>query len=354
MKTKKVLLTTLLSIVFAFAGGFGIAESVAHADNAVKGGYCVASFDEPSPDVSLFCEFADQSLKYMDGKIFAPTLCESKIVYNKYTFDNFEAEVEMSTINPKGKFDSGLYFYGSRFNNKIDGCTAWQVNVEHVAGGKTFALKLHRFENNRWSGVKREVLGLPYASDVVRLKIVVNNGILNAYVNGSQSLLTYDVGQGSGYVGIRNFYAPVAFDNLKICASKIELNTSELEQAINKIATIDESLYTTKSFSTLESAVQNATSAMQSEYQSKIDRACNELNAAISALVKKVSKEELQKIVSQAKEVVENAEKYAKNTVSSMEIVLGFTERAIQSDDVDEMSYWYGILEHKLSCLIIY
>ncbi|MGN1040536.1 MAG: hypothetical protein ACI4QL_03810, partial [Candidatus Fimimonas sp.] len=312
-------------------------------------GYCLVNFDEPSEEVSVYSEFPDQSVKYLDGKIFAPTLCESKIVYNKHTFKNFEAEVEMSTINPKGKFDSGIYFYGSGFNDKIDGCTAWEVNVEHVAGGTTYALKLHRFENNRWTGVRSEVFGLPYTSDVVRLKIVVNNGILKAYVNGSRSLLTYGVGNGSGYVGLRNFYAPVAFDNLKITAEEISLNTSELEKAINQAVSIDESLYTKKTFSALESAVQKASSALQSQYQSEIDRACEQLNAAICGLVKTVSKEEMQKIVSQAKAVVENADKYAKNTVSSMEKVLYFAEIAIQNDDVDEMSYWYGILEHKLS-----
>ena len=319
----------------------------------VEGGKVAFDFEDEN-QLDSFDAFTQFEMPpfMMDGKIYFDTLSESKFIYNEKTFTNVDVSVDINTINPHGKFDTGIYI-GTDFDHPIDHCIAYEVNLEKGADEKAFHLRIHRFYYG-WRGIQAEANGLKIPTVDLNLRVVVKGGILYAFVNHEKTpRLNFNVGSGANYVGIRNYYSPNYIDNFTVIGNGLEVQKSKLDQLISQADALDASKYTTNSYNALASVLVNAKNAKQGSDQYEIDKYTDLLEKALANLVIKRTYEELEETLARAKTISNEDERYTLNSFKALTMVIAICE-GVDRNNEDDVSYWCNQLDKKIEALTEY
>ena len=119
-----------------------------------------------------------------------------------------------------------------------------------------------------------------------------------------------------------------------------EISTTELEAAIAKAEALNESDYTSESWASMQTEMQEAKEELAAKHsQATVDEATSHLNAAIEALVKaetpaEVNTTELEKVIASAKALKEAD--YTSETWSALKTALETAERALEKKESQE------------------
>lgn len=323
---------------------------IANAETVSVGGGTDRVFFEDADDFTLYSQFDDQTMFTLQNRLYAPVLAESKAIYKYGTYGDAEISVDVTAINKSGNIDGGIYVQASNASNAHDGITAWNVNVEHAVNANTFALKLHRFENNRWVGAQKEVYNIKYTSDTVHLRVVVKSGILNAFISGDEPVFTHYIGAATGKVGLRGYYSPIYFENFSVTAPTIALEPNKLGAKIAAMENFDYTVYTDATSAALRAAVEHGKETLNSLSQADIDGAYADILAAENALIRIRTAEELRALTEKASAIIAEREKYTENSVGSLEIVL----RQIEQADGENISELYAVLFRRIQSAVKY
>ena len=319
----------------------------------VEGGKVAFDFEDENQLTSFdaFTQFLMPPFM-MDGSIYFDTLSESKFIYNEYTFTDVDVSVDINTINPHGKFDTGIYI-GTDFDNPIDHCIAYEVNLEKGADQTRFYLKVHRFYYG-WRGAQIELSNLKLPTVDLNLRVVVKSGILYAFVNHEKTpRLNLNIGIGANYVGIRNYYSPNYIDNFTVIGNGLEVQKTKLDQLIAQADALDGSKYTTNSYNELMSVLVEAKNAQQSSNQYAIDKYTELLEKALANLVIKRTASELDETLVRAKAISNGDEKYTLNSFKALTMVIAICENVDRNNE-DDVSYWCNQLDKKIEALTEY
>ncbi len=348
---KKKLLCIAISLTMIMATVFSVG-SVFATEVSVPGGETSIVFeDEDINKFDLYTEF-DQLPYIVDGKLYMWSLAEQKAIYKVTSFSDVEVEVDIGTVNKNGKFDSGILIQASGVGSAIGALTGWGISIENGTG--TNFIKLHRWENQVWQGVKYEKSGI-ILNQVNHLKVVVKSGVLYAYLNYSETEeFSYNVGNVSGYVGFRCYYAPNYFKNFSVKGTYLPVSVGELTVLLNEAEAIDKDLLTANSKNVLTSAIETASSAKKSATdQLVIDNAVTALKTALNKLNYKHTYAELTVLIGQAKEIKNNG-KYTENSYNALQGVISRCDTLKETDSEEDVSYWYNRLELRVQTLISY
>ena len=321
----------------------------------IDGGKISIGFDKEDEKYFTFYTEFDVFPYIMDSKLYAWTLAEQKMIFSSYRFSDVDVSVDVNTINENGKFDCGLYIQGDDFANRIDGCsTAYCLNLEKNAGQNTFNLKLHKFANNSYTGVKCMASGLKLPTVDLNLRAVVKNGTLYAFVNKEKTpRFSYEIGLADGLIGIRSFYSPNYFDNFTVIGEGLTYKRSELEVMIDKAKKVDLEKYTTTTRTKFSEALTKAESVVNGENQYEIDNALKTLENAYNSLQELRTKEQLSSKIEEGKKIKNDGQIYTENSFNALQIVLDIAQK-VDLDDEDEVSYRCTTLERKISSLTEY
>ncbi len=335
IKTKNIFCFLIAALCLTFCFSLPVAAEAPE----VNGGTHTVTFESSDRhDFDLYAEFK-QPMYMLDGKLFAPTLCESKAIYRGGTFSDVQVEVDISSINPGGKIDAGIYVQARDPGNNLDAITAWDVQVERIVGNKTYTVKLHEFKNGKYMGERKVAEYVPCFSDTVHLKVTVQGGTLSAYTDFNGRLFSYEIGAGSGSVGLRCFYAPNYFENFTVTSPAIQVETAALASKLAELESFDYAPYTAESADALNGGVS----------QNAVDTALCNIEKAQNALTKTVTQKELDELVLRAREIVANGSRYTKNTVASISVVLNRIENAD-----DDLSTLYKLLKRRVDGAVEY
>ena len=119
-----------------------------------------------------------------------------------------------------------------------------------------------------------------------------------------------------------------------------EITTTELEAAIAKAEALNESDYTSESWASMQTELQEAKEELEAKHsQATVDEATSHLNAAIEALVKaekpaEVDTTELEKVIESAKALKEDD--YTSETWSALKTALETAESALEAKESQE------------------
>ena len=355
MKKSLILLTAITALSFALTPCLPLQSASAVTDDySVAGGRCVVEFED-SKDEALFDLYTelDKAPWLMEGNLVAWTLAEQNIIFKDKTYTDVEVSVDISTVNENGKFDSGIYVAAKDAIDRMDGITAWEVNIEHGAGNPTFDLKLHRFENRIWKGAVVEIFALPYAGDTMNLRVVVKGGTLYAFLNGSKApAITYNIGNEGGMVGMRNFYSPNTFDNFSVTGEGNAVDVSLLEHYAKLAREEIKKPLVEECLNELNTAL---ALGREAKTQEETDQAAQALKTALERAVEKHTQEELSMLVERA-DSLENPQGKV-YTVNSWNSLLAVKEicAALTSESGEyDISYWYGRLDARINGLVSY
>ena len=345
--TRKIGLTLcalLVATVCAIAGNAIVAAETIR----VSGGTSSVAFD--NADCFDLYTSSNLFMYTYKNRLYAPVFGETKAIYKNGIYGDAEVSADITPINKSGRLNGGIYVQASNASNAVDGITAWNVNVEHEMNAKTFSVFLHRFENNRWAGVKKEARYIRYSYDTVHLRVVVKAGTLQAYVGGELAF-THFIGTSTGRVGLRGMCAPMYFETFSVTSPIIAVDTNKLERKLDELENFDFSRYTENSADALRSAIAEAKRICElADSQADVDEAYSDVVAAQAGLLKKATKEQLSELVARADETIASGE-YTKNTVSSLRVVL----REIDGIEGEQaIAYWCNILSHKLDNAVKY
>ncbi len=340
----------ILAAALALAIPLAALPAVTAETVTIAGGTDNVIFEDSNMrDFDFYTEF-DQPMYILQNRLYAPLLTESKAIYKHGTYSDVDVSVDVAALVPGGNIDGGIYVQASGVNNAANGITAWNVNVEHDVNSSVFALKLHRFENNRWLGAKKEVYNIKYTSDTVHLRVVVKTGVLYAYLDGDAPVFTYNVGKSAGKVGLRSFYAPNYFENFSVTSPMITVEPELLQSKLAELDGFDYSPFTDESAQTLRAAVAEAKAALAAEEsQADIDKAYADIVIAKSELTLKKTRADLDALTEKAQKMMSDAN-YTKSSVSSLRVVIEKCNAATE----EKISYWYKILQHRMDSAVKY
>ena len=174
-------------------------------------------------DLKLFRTYiADGSKAAVEeGMLCTKAGTETKIILKNYiSAANMDICVDILPGTANGSMNGGLYLLASAAGSAQDQITAWNVQAERGAGNRNLVVGLHRFDSvNGWQRAYVSVCLYDYFAESeikepVRLRVVVKDGKLAAYVDGKLLWENLDVGDLScGGIGIRSQDASMKFDN---------------------------------------------------------------------------------------------------------------------------------------------
>ena len=350
---KLIKIITLLLVCATFALG---QLSVGVAQTDLTGGRIDISFSQADANSFVFYSNNENiGMEIREDKLFAPALSITKAVYTKDRYNDFSASVDITAVIKLGRIDSGIIFASNNFSavpEEFDKFTGWCINVERDLGSDSCVVKLHRFEQ-RWVGdlCVSERIRLP--KDNARLSVTVKKGIATAYLNGV-AVLSYSVGWTDGSVGLRNYFAPIIFDNFSITASHIPLDKAPLEKRVAEVEKLQRSAWTEESVKRVENALENAKTALNGNSQSVIDCAFEELNKAVEKIVTVWNEQRIANLFENANTLLENRDLYIANTVASVEFLIEKCECAIEQNNGEEIAYWCEKLSRRLQLAVKY
>ncbi len=325
----------------------------ANAEYVVEGGRMTIDFEKESDEklFYLYSEF-DKEPWLMDGKLYAWTLAEQKMILANHIYYNVDVSVDIHTINKNGKFDAGIYFYANDYRSNIDGIDAWCVNVEKGAGQKSFYVKLHRFKQG-YTGAFAEVKGVPFTTDVINLRVVVNAGYVYAFINGAKNpILSYKVGQGAGNVGLRSFYSPNYFDNFTVTGTPHPVDKTEMQNLAEKATAELNNTLPQACIEELNSAIKLSQDA---QTQTQVDEAVKALKTALENSVDKVTYQQLTELIATANELQNpDGNVYTENSWNSLNAVKDICANLTEQSSEYQISFWYEKLECRIAGLVKY
>ena len=352
MKRTRIILACLVAVMLAtVVAGFPHA-AFAVTDQYVVGGRFVVNFDDAEEAwlFDLYTEF-DKYPQALDGKMYAWPLAEQKMILRGKRYSDVDVSVDIATINPRGKFDSGIYVAASNAGNALDQITAWAVNIEHAENSPSFVVKLHRFLNGRWQGVATTSGSLLYTEDTINLRVVSKGGMLFAFLNHSdEPLFSYNVGIEEGLVGLRNYYSPNTFDNFVVIGEANAVDRAELgaQIALAEAGLEKDLLQACKD--ELNEALRLAELAVT---QGEVDEAVEKLKQALARAVERETLEGLQLLLTQVDALTnENGAIYTENSWSSLQAVKALCRELTEKSGEYEICYWYKALEARINGLI--
>lgn len=355
LRKSKILASVASALLMCMPFAASVGNAVAD-DYTVDGGRLVVDFDSDDDIYKFSCYTEFGALPYvLEGKAYCWVLAEQKMILDGMTFVDVQVDVDIYTIGKNGKFDSGIYVGASGANNKMDGITAWNINIEHQEDAGTYWLKLHRFENNRWLREEMvEISGLPYTKDMIHLRAVVKNGVLSAYVDyNEKAVVTKVIGsEALGAVGLRNFYSPNCFDNFTVVGGAVDIDYAEMN-ALKSLAEqkLKEQL-TENSREELASAVELATAVTS---QKDADAASAALSEALDRAELKHTLSELSALVTKADGIQNTDGKvYTANSYAAFTAVKDICSSLTDADGEYEISYWYARLEERMNDLVLF
>lgn len=352
MKKSIVIIATIFAIVIGFSTLFATCSDVAVASESyeVQGWRTNVAFDDGDEQyLRLYTEF-DRAPWIMDGKLYFWTLAEQKAIYKLRQYDDVDVSVDIGTINPAGKFNSGIYVHANDVWGDIDAVNGWAVMLERDADKTSYYLRLHRFADGEWKGCVEEVSGLKIPLNLVNLRVVVKSGMLYAFVdNQTTPVLSYEIGSEVGYVGLRNFYSPNYFDNLSIVGAGNEKDSTESDAIIDEAKGLDLDKLTSESKQQIQDALNSAENA---DNQYRLEQAVENLRKALKNAVEKRSAEELNAVIEQAQQITDGSI-YTQNSWNSFCAVLEIG-KTIDLTDEEAVSYWTNRLELKIELLVEY
>ena len=353
----KLLITALAAVAMALTAFAAPSAAIAAEEYCVDGGRIEIDFDD-SADEDLFIlhtEFGTMP-QIIDGKLAAWPLAEQKMFLEGQWYSDVDVSVEISTINENGKFDAGIYVQGMpRADGTFDGVTAWNVNVEHGAGERTFWLKLHRYVEGNWKLVL-EIPGYHFYKPSVRLRTVVKNGILYAFLYGQdEPEFSYEIGNSYGLVGLRSYYSPNLFDNFCVTGQDNPVDLTKLSALLEQARVQDFDIFTKESSVELREAIEFAEAVVAAPVQKQVDVAVCKLQQALSDLIKAYDFDALQNLIERASSLQNPAYSvYSKNSWDSLMAVTEICKKLTAEDTEQQISYWYGRLELRINALIAY
>lgn len=351
MKRKIICLLLCLSLLV------GVLLAVPISDNtyaiSISGGRHTENFDE-LPQMDLYYELEGQTMTLHHGRLYTPATSETKAVIGDKTYSRVQAEVDITPVIKNGRVDSGFYVQLTSVNNGLDQVIGYNVNIEHATGADTFCIKLHRF-NNRYLGAVVEVDNIAYKSDTIHLKVVLFDVMLYVYVyDNPKPVLTYNIGNTEGMIGLRNFHAGVYFDNLSIISEDIPVDKSALDKVIADTAIEDEAVYTEDSLSNYKSALAKVNEMYSSVYQERIDEAVLELYDAYGGLHLIRNKDTAQALITKAEDMLSHADEYIQNSQASVRFTMNMLIEAVSDSDENEIAYWYDLLDYRMAVAVKY
>lgn len=355
MKKKTAAILCVAALFAVSVGGDVTAETYGPTyEYTVSGGKAVYDFSDGGDKnhFDFYTEF-DAMPDIVDGKIVCWSLAEQKIVYKNAIYADVDVSVDISTINNNGKFDAGIYVgLKSGVSGALDGVTGYCVNLERGADKSTYYIKIHEFDH-RYLGAKAEIGSLVLPLNVVRLRVVIKDGMLYAFAGGSDTpQITYDLGDISGYVGFRSFYSPNTFDNIEIIGSVNEVDTTELTALTFRAQGLLSSV-TDNSRSALEAALAVAEQAAETKSAYEIDRAVMRLKTAIGGAIVKRNYATLLEWLAEA-DTKTNADGniYTANSWASFCKVREMCRSFSVDSDAEDLSYWANRLRLRIDSLI--
>ena len=174
-------------------------------------------------DLKLFRTYiADGSKAAVEeGMLCTKAGTETKIILKNYiSAANVDVCVDILPGTANGSMNGGLYLLASAAGSAQDQITAWNVQAEREAGNRNLVVGLHRFDSvNGWQRAYVSVCLYDYFAESeikepIKLRVVVKDGKLAAYVDGKLLWENLDVGDLScGGIGIRSQDASMKFDN---------------------------------------------------------------------------------------------------------------------------------------------
>lgn len=350
---KKTAAILCIAALFAVTGGATAETYDMPEEYRVPGGKVVYDFSGENDinDFSLYTEF-DKKPAVVDGKIVCWSLAEQKIVYKNAIFSDVDVSVDIGTINKNGKFDAGIYLgITGETSGKLDGITGYCVNLERTAGETSYRLKLHKFDH-RYEGALAEKSGLILHTNEVRLRAVIKNKVLYAFAgDDSAPKLIYAIGNVTGRVGLRSFYAPDTFDNIEITGAALDVDTAELSALAERARDLAGGL-TASSRAAVESALAAAEEAISFGSVYEIDEAISLLDVALKNAVVRRDYDTLVQWIAEADEKTNTGEKYTANSWAAFCKVKDMCKTLTEDSGEDEISYWANRLRLRLDNLI--
>lgn len=317
---------------------------------SVTGGREIIEFNETTK--SLFDVHTPYNIspEFNSGNLVFNSLSEHEVILKNRVFSNVEINVVLGTINKGGKFDAGVIFGVNNFVT-VGRFNGYALSLEY-SGGESY-MKLHKWENTNWAGVKTEVSGVVLEREN-HLRVVVKDGYVYAFLNYSNTpTITYQVGSVSGNIGFRSFYAPNYFTDFSITGNSITLDKNEFNSLLSQANQIDKSTITANSRILLEEAIQLSESNKNSGFQSDIDNCVIKLKYALSKIVKIHTYSELTDLIEQARLLTNNGV-YTVNSWNSLQQVIIQCSLLNSGSNSEDISYWYEALKEKQEFLIKY
>ncbi len=145
---------------------------------------------------------------------------EQKAIYEGYELQN-GSDISF-TVSPSvkgGRIDGGLYIgVKGEVSGKLDGATAYVVNIEKSSSSNVYLLKIHQFDYNNGNGKYlgcKAIVQLTAVSDSILTRVIYKDGNLFVYQEDSEiPCIIFEVGELSGKIGFRAFGLSMRFENI--------------------------------------------------------------------------------------------------------------------------------------------
>ncbi len=343
MKRKLLIAISVLAlccVTFAFVSQDNAAAQTRSADD----GY-----------YTFYSEFGSAPFFERDGYLYSPGTAENKAIINESAgLETFTIAADFYVVGQYNPLNAGFYIYANDASGRIDGISAYNLQLERDAWGDAVMLRVHRFEQG-YRGMLTEVR-LAYKGERVNMKAVVDRGNVKVYVYESiDPVLDYELpSYRPGSVGLRCFRGTsVKIGNVILDAKRLNVDTSALEALIEKAQAVTEERYTEKTYARLAAAMENAARALTLG-RFEVAAAETLLGSALDGLLEKHSLEELEELIARAEQIVAAENKYTKNTAASLESVVARAKRISSAEDIENIAYFYDLINVAESRLIAY
>jgi hypothetical protein len=355
-RIKKIIgLIAFAALTFSIAAVGGGAKTANAAPPPASGRLTLGFSDSTDLDRFDFYSETRESAPFFvrDGKLYGTGRGEQKAILKDYSnLSSYELSAEISPLYPKGPLDMGFYIHATNPGNNCDQIRSFTVNLERGDGDKYLWVKIQRF-TSAWGGVVSEVR-IPYVSDNVRVRAVVQNASLKVYMYGMDTpAIDTTIGSTSGAVGIRVFRGVGGcVDNFTLKAAAVPVYYRALQDAVLSAGDITADGYTPSSYGVFVAALSAANSALSGADQSVIDYAEAALSDAVKNLTVAYSYGALDGLVEQAKSFT--PADYTANTYNSMMLSVARAELLSTSSNENVISKEAKILERCIASLAAY
>ena len=291
----------------------------------------------------------------LNGYLWTDRYQEAKAICKDISLTDADISVQLFTPTEGAYLDGGIYFgVIGQTANGVDLIDAYEVHVKrdsgHNVSGATsiYTIEIYRFKH-AWEGVVASTSVMGHTNVTLSLKI--RGRILEVYTDGCEKpRLVYQMNDYiGGKIGLRTYQCQMGFKNLKIEGKGLPLLTQQLDALIKRTEAIDLSSLISESKENLTTALNQAKNAIISNDQRVIDQAYLVLEIANNRAITAFSREELNALIAQAKQINNGYYEHGKKALD------GALERALKlpaSADEKSISLAAFSLQNALDSLI--